>query len=106
MPIVTNEQILAFREAAIELEQDNENLAAQVHLLQYAGTYTVIENNLDDLAEEWQKAVGLTAKQSMDRFKATAIKEVALMVCPVSGYVVRDKQARDDLIQYANLLEK
>lgn len=45
-------------------------------------------------------------KKDAAKIRVEAIKEAATMCCPVSGYVVRDEQARKELMEYAAFLEK
>lgn len=45
-------------------------------------------------------------ENSLEKLKAEGIREAATMYCPASGYVVRDEQARNDLMQYADFIEK
>lgn len=63
------------------------------------------------IAEAAQRLSELNAenakfKKDAAKIRVEAIKEAATMCCPVSGYVVRDDQARRDLMQYADFLEK
>ena len=66
----------------------------------------------DDLSAEYQdyiehlEAENAKLKQDINKIKADAIREAATMCCPASGYVVRDEQARNDLMQYADFIEK
>lgn len=45
-------------------------------------------------------------ENSLEKLKAEGIREAATMCCPASGYVVRDEQARKDLLEYADFIEK
>ena len=45
-------------------------------------------------------------ENSLEKLKAEGIREAATMCCPASGYVVRDEQARKDLLEYADFIER
>ena len=61
-----------------------------------------------DLAGYIERLEDENAKLKKDaaNIRVEAIKEAATMCCPVSGYVVRDEQARKELMEYATFLEK
>ena len=66
------------------------------------------EWTMDEFIRDAKKleAENAKLKQDASKIKVEAIREAAIMCCPVSGYVVSDDQARKDLMQYADFLEK
>lgn len=86
MPIVTNEQILAFRKAAIELQQENTALKAELEAV----------------------IAGLRSESYINKIKADAIKEFIHCINEaVDNDIISDREAEEmELVDFLYLAYK
>tara|TARA_R110000851_G_scaffold241784_1_gene394354 strand:+ start:232 stop:552 length:321 start_codon:yes stop_codon:yes gene_type:complete len=84
--------------------------AAETHIIGLKawihGIFTATHDDEASFDADVRAILAKTPAQSLAKVQAEAIRNAANTICPVSGHVVRSEQARCDLMDWADVVEK